>query len=188
MDPASLSQRTLSAVRTAVECDFLTFDSFGENGLYLDTQWNSDSSILTDELQSEFGRLFNAKPQEHPLSHLLTAPPFQIQRFSDFVTKREFEKTAIYNEFFRRIDIHHQIAFLITTDTGVKITCAVNRLKRDFSERERTLLNLLAPQLAASIRTAVELNKLYERQAVFESALTRSTRALVSVLRDGRIT
>ena len=187
-DPSSLSMRTLSAVREAVDHDFVTFDSFGDSGLYLDTQWNSDNSILTDELQSEFERLFNAKPHEHPLAHLLTEPPFQVQRFSDCVAQRDFESTALYNEFFRRIDIHYQTAFLITTDTGAKITCAVNRLKPDFSKREILLLSLLAPQLAASIRTAVELRKLYNRQAAYETALVRSKRALVNVTRNGRIT
>lgn len=187
VDPAGLSRRTLEAVRAVVDCDFITFDSFGGDGQYIDTRWNSDDSILTPELLNEFGRLFNASPAEHPLSHLLTERPFKIEKFSDFVTTREFKKTAIYNEFFRLIDILHQTAFVVTTDTGAAITCAINRLKPDFNERERLLLQLLAPQLAASIRTSIELRKMNERQCLYDGALAKLARAIVGVTRNGNI-
>jgi DNA-binding CsgD family transcriptional regulator len=186
--PSSLSERTLNAVRSVVDCDFVTFDAFGGNGLYLDTRWNSDDNILTDELEREFGRLFNANPREHPLSHLLSGSPLRIEKFSDFVTIGEFKKTALYNEFFRRIDILHQVAFVIATDTGAQIACAINRRKPDFSERERTILELLAPRLATTIRGSIEVRKLFERQTSYDEALAKMSRAIVSLSADGKIT
>ena len=51
----------------------------------------------------------------------------------------------------------------------------------------RTLLKLLAPHLAASIRTAVELLKLNERQALYDDALARLSRAFVNINKKGEI-
>jgi DNA-binding CsgD family transcriptional regulator len=187
-DPWSLSERTLEAVRTAVDCDFVTFDSFGDGGRFVDSRWNSDGSILTEELESEFGRLFNSNPNEHPLAHLLSGPPMRIEKFSDYVSVRDFKKTALYNEFFRRIGLLYQAAFVTHQDEEFQITCSLNRQKSDFSEGEKLLLNLLAPQLATAIRTSIELRRLNERQMSYDDALARVSRALIGVAGNGRVT
>ena len=189
-EPEGLSARTLTAVQRAVSCDFICFDSFGGEGslYYLDTKWDNDAAVLTVERQAEFGRLFNAAPEDHPNVRILERPPLEVVGFYDHVSEREFGRTPLFNEFFRKIDLVHQLSVMVSDDQGAKITCSVNRRRKHFVEHDRLMLSLLAPHLANAIRTSIELRKLQEQQTRLEHALEVSSRGLVGISPEGRVT
>lgn len=88
---------------------------------------------------------------EHPLCPAMTAGGgFDAMKISDVLTRRQWHRTTIYNDYY--------CAFLLgmgyEIDVGIKSsldhskTFFFQSAQRDFSERDRALLNLLAPHFA----------------------------------------
>ncbi len=75
-------------------------------------------------------------------------PEGSALKISDFLTNNQFRRLGLYNEFFRKYDIEYQMM-------GMPLSCrfdtieaiAVNRACKDFTERDRLMLNLLAPHI-----------------------------------------
>ena len=65
-------------------------------------------------------------------------------KISDFLTRNEWERTDLYNYIFRPFALRNQLAF-ITLGEQPQLGLSVNRTRRDFSEEERGILNLLKP-------------------------------------------
>lgn len=75
-------------------------------------------------------------------------------KWSDFISLRQLRATELYNGLFRPFSWDRQMVTLLPAPEPLLIGVALNRSGRDFSERERDLLNLLRPHLAAAYRNA----------------------------------
>src|SRR5260221_6063956 len=84
----------------------------------------------------------------------------RTQRISDSVAFERFRHTALYNDYYRRIRIDHAIALPIYVRHGLLVSFVLNRTRRDFSDRERALLDLVGPYLAKLYEKAQTLNVL----------------------------
>jgi len=87
------------------------------------------------------------------------------QRISDSVPFAEFRKSALYNEYYRRVRIDHALALPIYVRDGLLVSFVLNRARRDFSDRERALLDLLRPHLARVYQRARISGQLTTREA-----------------------
>jgi len=87
------------------------------------------------------------------------------QRISDSVPFAEFRKSALYNEYYRRVRIDHALALPIYVRDGLLVSFVLNRARRDFSDRERALLDLLRPHLARVYQRASNSGQLTTREA-----------------------
>jgi DNA-binding CsgD family transcriptional regulator len=76
-------------------------------------------------------------------------------RISDSLTRSEFRETPLYNDYYRRIGIDHVIAVPLFVDRSLLVSFVLNRNGRDFSDRERQLLDLVREPLAALYRHAL---------------------------------
>jgi DNA-binding CsgD family transcriptional regulator len=133
-------------------------------------------------------RVFERHMHEHPvLAYCLATDDAPALRISDFLTRREFRRTALYNEFFRRIGTEHQLVARVPAGPPLVIGMALHRKRREFTERERLLVNLLRPHLSQAYRNAVVASQW--REAV--GLITRGLEALgagVAVLEpNGRV-
>src|SRR6266436_4907115 len=85
--------------------------------------------------------IFNRHAHEHPLiqyhERTTDGGPTKI---SDFLTQRQLHRLGLYNEFFRPLGLEHQIAFTVRRAPDLIVALALNRTRRDFSKRDRTLL------------------------------------------------
>ena len=91
--------------------------------------------------------ILRAHFHEHPLiAHFARPGNAGVRAISDFLTLRQFRRTGLHQEFFRRIGVDHQMVLSIDPRVGV----AVNRGGRDFTERERLLLELIGPHFHAA--------------------------------------
>ncbi len=95
---------------------------------------------------------------------------YTAARISDALTGRHFRSLGIYNEFFRRNEVDYQmlVSFLPTRNGYSMIS--FNRDKRDFSEEERLLLNLLAPHIAQAYKNAQAFDKARQTFAALENS------------------
>ena len=88
----------------------------------------------------------------------------RTQRISDCLPLERFRRTALYNDYYRRIRIDHAMALPVYVGNGLLVSFVLNRTRRDFSERERLLLDLLRPHLAKIYQKARRLNRLTARE------------------------
>jgi DNA-binding CsgD family transcriptional regulator len=125
-------------------------------------------------------RIWERYSHEHPfVDHFRRTKDGRAVKFSDFGSQRQFHRTNLYNEFFRPLNIRHQMTFLLQEPTGLLVAIALNRATKDFSERERSLLNLLRPHLVQAYQNAEAVNELQQELARVRGALERLDRGVV---------
>jgi DNA-binding CsgD family transcriptional regulator len=120
------------------------------------------AGALSDEDRAAFDRHFH----EHPLVryHAYQRGP-NTQRISDSLPLERFRRSALYNEYYRRIRIDHAMALPIYVRDGLLVSFVLNRTRRDFTDRERALLDVMRPHLARIFRKASSLGGLTAREA-----------------------
>lgn len=101
---------------------------------------------------------FMAHVNTHPLvRHVFETGDTRALKNSDFVSQQDFERTAIYNEFYRHFGIRFQLAAFLPRSARFDVALGLQRCEKDFTEEERTMLDLFAPHFALAWRNAREL-------------------------------
>ena len=131
---------------------------------------------------------FEHYAQQHPLIAQYTrtrdGSPCKI---SDFVTLNEFRNLAVYDAFFGKLAINHQMAVGLRVSPELLIGIAVNRNRPDFSERDRAVLGLARPHLVQAFQIAAMQARLLQRAEAAERALwTAPVQRLASLTRRER--
>lgn len=75
-------------------------------------------------------------------------------KWSDFITPRQLHSTALWDGLFRPFGIERQMVATLPAPAPLLVGVVLNRCGRDFSERDRALLNLLRPHLVNAYRNA----------------------------------
>jgi DNA-binding CsgD family transcriptional regulator len=133
-------------------------------------------------------RIFEQHMHEHPLIvHNQKTRDTRALKISDFLTQRKFHRLALYNEFFRPLSVEYQIAFGLPSPPSLTIGIALNRTRRDFSERDRLLLNLLSPHLIQAYRNAEAFTRIQQEMAVLKQTLEKLDRGVIVLTPNGRV-
>ena len=104
---------------------------------------------------------FERHMSEHPLiAHYGRTSDGRALKISDFLTRDQFHRLPLYNEFFRVVGVEHQLAFVLPAPPPLVVGIALNRGRRDFGERDRTILNLLRPHLVQAYGNAEAATKI----------------------------
>lgn len=150
-DVESFRRETLRGLRRVIGAD-----NAGYNDLDFQTQritWVDDPVGVSrfpgcDDILSR--HLF-----ENPVAaHFAKGRDERCLKISDFMSIRAWQRTAVYNEFYRKIDTDHQLG-LVFPDGHSSIAIVLNRRgPRDFCERDRTILTLLRPHIVQGSRDA----------------------------------
>ncbi len=113
---------------------------------------SSPGAAISAADRAAFDRYF----AEHPLVRFHAShPQGGAHRISDSLSRAEFRDTALYNDYYRRIGIDHVLAVPLFVDRSLLVSFVLNRNGRDFSDRERMLLDLVREPLAALYRHAL---------------------------------
>jgi len=140
--------RLVSGLRRLV-----AYDTLGYNEI--DIERKTAPVLITDpaELLSErLEQRFLGLTHQHPLVRRQQAGDLTTRTISDFLTERQYHKLELYQDFYRLLEAEDQIAFGLPGEMMVAI--AINRSSRTFTERDRELLELVRPHLAAACRHA----------------------------------
>ncbi len=92
---------------------------------------------------------------------------FAPVRTTDLMPQEQFERLAIYNEYYRPSNSRYQIEFTLPASRDVCLCMVLDRPDKNFSERDRAVLTLLQPHLAERYRTT--------RQQLEQATLARCT-------------
>jgi DNA-binding CsgD family transcriptional regulator len=92
---------------------------------------------------------------EHPLvRHHGFEGGRATHRISDSVRRRDFHRTALYGDYYRRLGLEYVVAVPLFTDGRSLVSIVLNRRGLDFSERDLERLELLRPHLGFLYRQA----------------------------------
>jgi DNA-binding CsgD family transcriptional regulator len=80
-------------------------------------------------------------------------------RISDFLTQRELRRLGYYSEYLRRVGLEHRMSVVLPAPPRSAIALALGRSGKDFSERDRLLLDLLRPHLMQAHSNAAALTE-----------------------------
>jgi DNA-binding CsgD family transcriptional regulator len=73
-------------------------------------------------------------------------------RISDSIPFAHFRESELFSDYYRRIGIDHVVALPIFVDDRTLVSFVLNRRRRDFSDRERDVLDLAGPTLRGLYR------------------------------------
>ena len=120
------------------------------------------AGALSEQDRAAFDRHFH----EHPLVRYHAYQGGRsTQRISDSLPMEQFRRSALYNDYYRRIRIDHAMALPIYVRDRVLVSFVLNRTRRNFTERERALLDVLRPHLARVYQRLNRLGALTAREA-----------------------
>jgi DNA-binding CsgD family transcriptional regulator len=105
-------------------------------------------------------QLFQQHLPEHPLlRHYEVTGDLAARRISDVASDRQFRSLGLYRDFYRPARVDHQMVVSAPAPHGGIISIALNRHRRDFSDQQRELLDLLRPHLRQAAAIAALLNQ-----------------------------
>ncbi|HTV40304.1 MAG TPA: LuxR C-terminal-related transcriptional regulator [Candidatus Sulfotelmatobacter sp.] len=135
---------------------------------------------------------FAAHYRTHPLQDHYLNPGGIPKKVSDVVTLRQFKQTAIYQEYYREIGTKHQfICFFNRQNSSVTddsfIGLALNRDVKDFSERDRSVLEFLSPHFTQAYQNARVASAMNVKLENIGEGLDAIHRAVILAGADGQI-
>jgi DNA-binding CsgD family transcriptional regulator len=108
-------------------------------------------------------------------------------RFSDVAPLPELRRMPLFTEFYSRLGIDRQIAFVLPSTPELTIAVALSRGGRDFSERDRALLELTRPHLIQAYRAAELRETLVATIAGLRSGVEAEGGAMIVLADDGAV-
>ena len=155
----------------AVRCDIASYNEMDPvHGRALTVAVPAES--LWDEAEEILAR----HVREHPIVvHYATTGDTTVRTLSDFVTRRRFHHTGLYDELYRPISGEYLAAMNLALPAPVVAGFGLFRSTRDFGARERRMLDVLGPHLARAYRQVVERVAL----GALEGALAEEGRAAI---------
>lgn len=122
---------------------------------------------------------FNRNLAQHPLiAHSDPRDSGRSIRISDYLSQQEFHSLALYNEYYRPLNVEYQLGTTISMNPRQIIAVALDRDRPDFSEDDRLCLDLLRPHMVQAYRNLHTLS-------LMQRATEASGQGLVLVKRCG---
>jgi len=148
--PTHFFQSSLSLLQGFLGCDHCAwFDYEFTNRprlkVTLSRDYNLDPHVLSEMEQALPSHPYIAHYQTHPMTAV---------RLSDLPRRVFLAHHDEYAEVYRRADIHHEVTLPLTMSAGSTIGVSFRRSVRDFTERDRTVLDLLQRHLRRAYANA----------------------------------
>jgi DNA-binding CsgD family transcriptional regulator len=148
--------------------------------------WESEPAFSSPNL-TEIVEIHSSYIDENPLiNHYQQTRDGQAVKITDFLTQREFRRLGLYNDLFRRVSIDQWMSIVLPHGPLAATAVSLGRSGKDFSERDRLLLNVLRPHLMQAYDNAAALTQAQQEGSILiEQTMEKLDRAVV-VLREKR--
>jgi DNA-binding CsgD family transcriptional regulator len=124
---------------------------------------------------------------EHPVCAYHNTGDFRALKLSDFLTLRELRRTRIYAVWFHPGSVEYELNVAIPSPPWHTKTFLFGRQRRDFSERDRLVLDLLQPHFARLWRAAHTRRRLRAAIRGLGWASDKDSRGVILLAADGHI-
>jgi DNA-binding CsgD family transcriptional regulator len=174
-------QSVFNSIQSLIPCELCSFNDVDLHPLrFLKV---TTSSQQHHKVSSKLLPVFNAHIKGHPL-----APQFFLERVfktRDCASRNHFKDTAIYNEYYKHLDIETQIGFSVPVSREKTALFALSRKSPDFSERDRLLLTLLKPHMVSALRNAMEIDRIRLERDLLQKGAEAERQGAVLFQSDG---
>ena len=136
----------------------------------------------------ELMRLFERQVREH--SHVQPrgrTSDGEALKVSDFLARSNFQRLGLHDEFHRLIGAEYQMRTELPTPPPLTIGISLNRGGTDFSEGERSLLEMLRPHLAQAHRNAEAATEMRNYLNSTRQAVEDLDRGVIVLSTNGRV-
>jgi len=124
----------------------------------------------------------------HPLmTHYQRTGDVSARKMSDFLPRRAYRESPLYREYFRKLGVEYMMVSYLPERPPDSVAVTLVRDRRDFSERERLLLNLLQPHLFQAYHNAETIHLLRDEAALAKQALDASPEGIVTLSGKGAV-
>jgi DNA-binding CsgD family transcriptional regulator len=183
-DGNSLRRKIVQSLPSLVSAELTHYNEFRRSD-------NSDVYTVrfpSDVIDPRTVGIFYKYVHEHPVGRAnRDLGRIDALKCSDFLTQAQYERTPIYNEYYRLYGFRFQIGFFIDNGAGPRRGFGMLRMSRDFSERERTILNLVRPHIAQACANVGAVDRLRSMNSRLEEAHARFQQALLVLDRNERV-
>lgn len=165
--PETLPRRTFDSVRSLIPTDVISYEAFGNDTDYQGPLWFEPTDNVSNGMIAAMGEYVS----DHPIFVGAGIEGMtKALRVSDVVTLPQFKKTAIYNEFFKKLGTDRQLSAVLRISPTLMVSCSLCRLSKDYSERDCAVLDLMTPHLVSAFRNAQFTKRLYQQtEGIFDT-------------------
>ena len=148
---------------------------------------NTRRVVSTQAISATDRESFDRYFRSHPLVQFhSTHLDGGAHRITDSLATAQFRRSGLFNEYYRKIGIDHVVAMPMFIDRGLLVSFVLNRTKRDFSDRECALLNLVRRPLAALYRSLLALERPQDTAAFDKLPITPREREVLTWVGAGK--
>lgn len=145
-------------------------------------RWLEDPPASPPEMEE----VFAAYAHEHPVvARHREGDNLHAYQISDFLSRTEFRRTGLYNDFYRHVGVEDQMA--VSLQASAKQVIGIALCRDSFSERDRSVLELVRPHLQQAHRRAVAATEVRDTLRSLVAGLEATAHALVLLRPGGRI-
>ncbi len=182
--PGELRPRAVRLIREFIPADIGRYAELKPGG---DSFENEYCTSRREEFE-RFRPFFNAHIDEQPVvSYYRRHRQGRVLRISDLMPDRVFARTNIYNEFYRRIGIRHQLTTALFSEDGRCREVILDREKDDFTRSDVRLLDLFTPHLDQAFANASRLGLLERENTRLRHSLEATGEGFLLTDSRGRI-
>lgn len=154
-----------------------------------DPNWKTITTVCdpweATEVVLDYNLTFDALVHEHPLiAHFQEVWTDRVIKISDFFNRIRFHNMALYKEYYKKTGVEFQIAFSIPNPKS-RIAFALNRNRRDFTERERLLLIFFRDQIVGAYRHLHEAAGFLDKLAMLRMAIEADGKGVILLSEKG---
>jgi len=150
LDIQNISQRTITAASKIIAADSVAFTGISFNGKYEGLTWENSEVISPADLET-FARFLHEQPL---FDAYIVKRRTETLQITDLMPAKEFQQTNIYNEFYKKVGVTNQLVTPMRISDDLFMSCSINTSGKEFSERDKLILTLIAPHLANAVRNA----------------------------------
>jgi hypothetical protein len=177
-DPERFKRHVLTTIGSVVASEFVACSEL-DVAAVADRQ---EAGVPAFSNPAELAEALDRYMTENPLfDHYRQTRDGRAVKISDFLTRGEFRRLGFYSEYWRKVGVDHRIALYFPTTPPAVIGFAIGRNAKDFSERDRLVLNLLYPHLTQAHGNAAALERTQQESLRVKRTVEKLGRAAVAL-------
>lgn len=155
-DPARFKRHVLETIPDLIPSELTTYNELDLRTLENAWEWNPTPPDF-----AELTEVFSLHMDENPcVAYYRRTGDGRATRISDFLTLRKLRELGYYSEYLSRVGLEYRMSIVIPKPPHSVIALALGRSGKDFSERDRLLLDLLRPHLLQAHDNAATLARI----------------------------
>jgi DNA-binding CsgD family transcriptional regulator len=179
----AFGQAVLAPLSHLVTADSITYNE-------IDTRRRGAVAAVdpADALDGTDQAAFERYLPQHPIvAYSKRTGDGRAHTISDFLDRRQFQRTDLYANFFRPARVEHQVAITLAYAPSLIVGIAFNRSARDFTQRDRAVLDLVRVELASAYQAALAAEQRASLLEAMDRALDEQRRGVLVVQSGGRL-